>query len=116
MLAENQSPGAFGVYWEKLSGEDGYLVDCGIVVGAVSIAFYAAGGLVLTLKVLVIAQLIAFAVILAAAIAAAFFTLGASLASSASRSCTAGRGDVAAGSSSRRPVSVLSRVSSGPPP
>ena len=36
--------------------------------------------------------------------------------SSASRSCIAGRGDVAAGSSSRRPVSVLSRVSSGPPP
>ncbi|MGH3912880.1 MAG: hypothetical protein ACRDTC_05650 [Pseudonocardiaceae bacterium] len=85
MLTENQSPGldAFREYWEKLSGEDGYLVDCGIVAGAVSIAFYAAGGLVLTLKILVIAQLVAFAVLLAAAIAAAFFTLGASLAAAA---------------------------------
>ncbi|MBN6034045.1 hypothetical protein [Amycolatopsis sp. 195334CR] len=85
MLAENQSPGldAFKAYWEKLSGEAGYLVDCGIVAGAVSIAFYSAGALVLTLKMLVIAQLVAFAVILAAAIAAAFFTLGASLAAAA---------------------------------
>jgi hypothetical protein len=85
MLAENQSPGldAFKAYWEKLSGEAGYLVDCGIVAGAVSIAFFSAGALVLTLKVLVIAQLVAFAVILAAAIAAAFFTLGASLAAAA---------------------------------
>jgi flagellar basal body-associated protein FliL len=93
MLAENQSPGldAFRVYWEKLSGEDGYLVDCGIVAGAVSIVFYAAGGLVLTLKVLVIVQLIAFAVILAAAIAAAFFTLGASLAAAAAYAVTVNR-------------------------
>jgi hypothetical protein len=85
MLAENQSPGldAFKAYWEKLSGEAGYLVDCGIAAGAVSIAFYSAGALVLTLKMLVIAQLVAFAVILAAAIAAAFFTLGASLAAAA---------------------------------
>lgn len=97
MLAENQSPGldAFQVYWQKLSGEDGYLVDCGIVAGAVSIAFYAAGGLVLTLKVLVIAQLIAFAVILAAAIAAAFFTLGASLAAAAEAAFTINRTIVA---------------------
>ncbi|MGH8917969.1 MAG: hypothetical protein ACRD0H_06450, partial [Actinomycetes bacterium] len=97
MLAENQSPGldAFQVYWEKLSGEDGYLVDCGIVAGAVSIAFYAAGGLVLTLKVLVIAQLVAFAVILAAAIAAAFFTLGASLAAAAEAAVTVNRTIVA---------------------
>ena len=93
MLAENQSPGldAFRVYWEKLSGEDGYLVDCGIVAGAVSVAFYAAGGLVLTLKVLVIVQLIAFAVILAAAIAAAFFTLGVSLAAAAAYAVTVNR-------------------------
>ena len=93
MLAENESPGldAFRVYWEKLSGEDGYLVDCGIVAGAVSIVFYAAGGLVLTLKVLVIVQLIAFAVILAAAIAAAFFTLGASLAAAAAYAVTVNR-------------------------
>ncbi len=93
MLAENQSPGldAFQVYWEKLSGEDGYLVDCGIVAGGVSIAFYAAGGLVLTLKILVIVQLIAFAVILAAAIAAAFFTLGASLAAAATYALTVNR-------------------------
>ncbi len=93
MLAENQSPGldAFRVYWEKLSGEDGYLVDCGIVAGAVSIVFYAAGGLVLTLKVLVIVQLIAFAVILAAAIAAAFFTLGVSLAAAAAYAVTVNR-------------------------
>ena len=93
MLAENQSPGldAFRVYWEKLSGEDGYLVDCGIVAGAVSIVFYAAGGLVLTLKTLVIVQLIAFAVILAAAIAAAFFTLGASLAAAAAYAVTVNR-------------------------
>ncbi len=93
MLAENQSPGldAFRVYWEKLSGEDGYLVDCGIVAGAVSVAFYAAGGLVLTLKTLVIVQLIAFAVILAAAIAAAFFTLGASLAAAAAYAVTVNR-------------------------
>jgi len=85
MLAENQGPGmdAFREYWAKLSGEAGYLVDCGIVAGAVSVAFYTAGGLVLTLKMLVIAQLVAFAVILAAAIAAAFFTLGASLAAAA---------------------------------
>jgi hypothetical protein len=85
MLAENQSPGldAFKAYWEKLSGEDGYLVDCGIAAGAVSIAFYSAGGLVLALKISVIAQLVAFAVILAAAVAAAFFTLGASLAAAA---------------------------------
>ena len=93
MLAENESPGvdAFRVYWAKLSGEDGYLVDCGIVAGAVSIVFYAAGGLVLTLKVLVIVQLIAFAVILAAAIAAAFFTLGASLAAAAAYAVTVNR-------------------------
>ncbi|MGH3943192.1 MAG: hypothetical protein ACRDTG_32130 [Pseudonocardiaceae bacterium] len=97
MLAENQSPGldAFQVYWEKLSGEDGYLVDCGIVAGAVSISFYAAGGLVLTLKVLVIAQLVAFAVILAAAIAAAFFTLGASLAAAAEAAVVVNRTIVA---------------------
>lgn len=93
MLAENESPGldAFRVYWEKLSGEDGYLVDCGIVAGAVSVAFYAAGGLVLMLKILVIVQLIAFAVILAAAIAAAFFTLGASLAAAAAYALTVNR-------------------------
>ncbi len=97
MLAENQSPGldAFQVYWEKLSGEDGYLVDCGIVAGAVSISFYAAGGLVLTLKVLVIAQLVAFAVLLAAAIAAAFFTLGASLAAAAEAAVVVNRTIVA---------------------
>jgi hypothetical protein len=97
MLAENQSPGldTFRAYWEKLSGEDGYLVDCGIVAGAVSIAFYAAGGLVLTLKTLVIVQLVAFAVILAAAIAAAFFTLGASLAAAAETAITVNRTIVA---------------------
>jgi hypothetical protein len=97
MLAENQSPGvdAFRVYWEKLSGEDGYLIDCGIVAGAVSISFYAAGSLVLTLKILVIVQLIAFALILAAAIAAAFFTLGASLAAAAEAAVTVNRTIVA---------------------
>lgn len=85
MTSENHSEGidAFEVYWEKLSGEDGYLVDSGIAAGAVSIAFYSAGVLVLTLKILVIVQLVAFAIILAAAIAAAFFTLGASLAAAA---------------------------------
>ncbi|TCO62311.1 hypothetical protein [Actinocrispum wychmicini] len=93
MLAENHGPGIeeFKAYWEKLSGQDGYLVDCGIVAGAVSIAFYSAGGLVLTLKILVIAQLVAFAVILAAAIAAAFFTLGASLAAAAEVAVTVNR-------------------------
>ncbi|HET6707502.1 hypothetical protein [Amycolatopsis sp.] len=93
MLAENQSPGldAFKAYWEKLSGEAGYLVDCGIAAGAVSVAFYSAGALVLTLKILVIAQLVAFAVILAAAIAAAFFTLGASLAAAAETAVTVNR-------------------------
>ena len=98
MLAENSSPGldAFKQYWEKLSGEAGYLVDSGIVAGAVSIAFYTAGGLVLTLKVLVIAQLVAFAVILAAAIAAAFFTLGASLAAAAETAVAVNRAIVAA--------------------
>ena len=98
MLAENSSPGLeeFKQYWEKLSGESGYLVDCGIVAGAVSIAFYTAGGLVLTLKILVIVQLIAFAVILAAAIAAAFFTLGASLAAAAEIAVTVNRAIVAA--------------------
>ncbi|WP_086838002.1 hypothetical protein [Amycolatopsis kentuckyensis] len=97
MLAENRSPGldAFKAYWEKLSGEAGYLVDCGIVAGAVSIAFYSAGSLVLTLKILVIAQLVAFAVILAAAIAAAFFTLGASLAAAAETAVTVNRTIVA---------------------
>lgn len=97
MLAENSSPGLeeFKRYWEKLSGESGYLVDCGIVAGAVSIAFYTAGGLVLTLKILVIVQLIAFAVILAAAIAAAFFTLGASLAAAAEIAVTVNRAIVA---------------------
>ncbi|WP_433263200.1 hypothetical protein ACQPZF_31565 [Actinosynnema sp. CS-041913] len=97
MLAENSSPGldAFRGYWEKLSGQDGYLVDCGIVAGAVSIAFYSAGGLVLTLKILVIAQLVAFAVILAAAIAAAFFTLGASLAAAAEAAVVVNRTIVA---------------------
>lgn len=97
MLAENSSPGldAFRTYWEKLSGEDGYLVDCGIVAGAVSIAFYAAGGLVLTLKILVIVQLVAFAIILAAAVAAAFFTLGASLAAAANAAVTVNRTIVA---------------------
>jgi hypothetical protein len=97
MLAENSSPGldAFRAYWEKLSGEDGYLVDCGIVAGAVSVAFYSAGGLVLTLKILVIVQLVAFAVILAAAIAAAFFTLGASLAAAAEAAVAVNRTIVA---------------------
>lgn len=93
MLAENSSPGLdeFTQYWAKLSGEDGYLVDCGIVAGAVSIAFYTAGALVLTLKILVIVQLIAYAVILAAAIAAAFFTLGTSLAAAAELAVTVNR-------------------------
>jgi len=97
MLTENHGPGLdeFKAYWEKLSGQDGYLVDCGIVAGAVSIAFYSAGGLVLTLKVLVIAQLVAFAIILAAAIAAAFFTLGASLAAAAEAAVTVNRTIVA---------------------
>lgn len=50
---------AFREYWAKLSGEAGHLVDCGIVAGAVSVAFHTAGGLVLTSKMLVIGQLVA---------------------------------------------------------
>jgi hypothetical protein len=85
MLVENKSPGltAFAEYWDKVAGEAAYMPDCRIVATAIGIAFLSAGILVLVLKILVIVQLIAFAIILVAAIAAAFFTLGASLAAAA---------------------------------
>lgn len=85
MLEENsaESLDAFARYWEKVVGQDGYVADCGIVAGAVSVAFYSAGGLVLTLKLAVIAQLVAYAVILAAAIAAAIPSAGTSLVAAA---------------------------------
>lgn len=85
MSRENTSPGivAFERYWARVAGEDGYLADSIVVAGAVAVAFFRAGQLVLTLKLLVIVQLAAFAVILAAAIAAALVTLGASLAAAA---------------------------------
>ncbi|HEY8456982.1 MAG TPA: hypothetical protein VIL34_15430 [Actinopolymorphaceae bacterium] len=82
MVAENAGPGidAFVGHWEQVAGPGGYLFDCRIVAAAVAIAFYQAAIFVLALKLLLIVQLIGFAVILAAAVAAAVFTCGSSLA------------------------------------
>jgi hypothetical protein len=98
MVGENTSQGitAFAEYWEKVAGEGGYLANSRIVATAVALAFFQAAILVLSLKLLVIAQLIAFAVILAAAVAAAFFTLGASLAAAAEAAVAVNRAIVAA--------------------
>lgn len=98
MTAENTSPGidAFKQYWEKVAGQSGYLVNSRIVAIGVAMAFFQAAMLVLSLKILVIVQLVAFAVILAAAIAAAFFTLGASLAAAAEAAVAVNRTIVAA--------------------
>ena len=98
MMSENTSPGltAFAEYWEKVAGESGYLANSRIVATAIAVAFFQAALLVLSLKLLVIVQLIAFAVILAAAVAAAFFTLGASLAAAAEAAVAVNRAIVAA--------------------
>lgn len=112
MLAENHSPGltAFEKYWDKVAGESAYMPDCRIVAGAVSVAFLAASILVLTLKILVIVQLIAFAIILAAAIATAVITLGTSLAAAAEAAIAVNRSIVVAVNATIRALRDL-----GPP-
>ncbi|MGO1973428.1 MAG: hypothetical protein ACTH2Q_10770 [Propionibacteriaceae bacterium] len=85
MLAENSSPGLerFDDYWDRVAGDWGHMNGSSVTAGTVAVAYYAAAGLVLAMKIAVIVQLIALAIALAAAAAASFVTLGSSVAAAA---------------------------------
>lgn len=85
MLSTNESLGlkAFEVYWTRVGGDWGHLNGSAVTAQAIGVACIAAAGVVLAMKIAVIAQLIALAIVLVAAIAAALETLGASLAAAA---------------------------------
>lgn len=85
MLAENSSPGLerFDDYWDRVAGDWGHMNGSSVTAGTVAVAYYAAAGLVLAMKIAVIVQLIALAIALAAAAAASYVTLGTSVAAAA---------------------------------